>query len=410
MAGYNLNALLQGGMDLAKAFGQQSPDDYVGMQTKLGQRDLMVGKARQEQMKFQAMYDAGKAARAMGQDPNLVTLMMAGLDPRQISEYTGQNQEQRFRGAAVDAARAGNWNDANAALMGVANGPIALATVEGQNLINNRLMQGGGGVSTTEQGRAGMAADAARARASDASAASSYATAAKTRSDMNIGQEKFGLEKSGQWNPSGKTPTAGTNGAAGTGVGAGWNARQIAGAAGVQRNLIGYAAALTGKSTDEIKQLSTDQIAKLVADHGGRTAQGALARFTENVPLPFVGDFLSKVGRTGNQAANADIVGYSNGAGAAFAGFENPSGPITDADRTSATLQMPNYLDPPQVQAQKISNFLEMTGYQARPRAVPAGTLNNLANPPRVTNAAEYNALPSGAQYVTPDGSVRRKK
>lgn len=209
MAGYNLNALLQGGMDLAKAFGQQSPDDYITTQTKLGQRDLMVGKARQEQMKFQAMHEAAQAARAMGQDPNLVTLMMAGLDPRQISGYTGDNQEQRFRGAAVDAARAGNWNDANASLMGVANGPIALATVEGQNLINNRLMQGGGGVSTTEQGRAGIAADAARARASDASAANSYAGVKSQLGRLAIAQDQHNREVAGTWDPSGKASSSG---------------------------------------------------------------------------------------------------------------------------------------------------------------------------------------------------------
>lgn len=93
----------------------------------------------------------------------------------------GQIEEATYRRNAADRATLGDWNGANASLMGVANGPQVLGAVEGQNLLQNRFLEGGGGITTTEQGRAGMAADAARARASDASAASSYASAARTR-------------------------------------------------------------------------------------------------------------------------------------------------------------------------------------------------------------------------------------
>src|SRR5690606_3145316 len=95
------------------------------------------------------------------------------------------------------------------------NGPQQLATIEGQNLLGNRFLAGGGGVSTTEQGQAGIVADHARAAASRASAASSYATADSTRQRLGIAQQQFGLQRAGLWNPGGKAAGAGA-GAAGS--------------------------------------------------------------------------------------------------------------------------------------------------------------------------------------------------
>ncbi|WP_414490174.1 hypothetical protein [Stenotrophomonas maltophilia] len=123
------------------------------------------------------------------------------FDAGQLNDVLGA----AARSSARDAALGGNWEGANANLMAVANGPQELGAVQGQNLLQNRFKEGGGGISTTEQGRAGIAADAARAAASYASANSSNASAARTRQAAGIDAAKFGLERSGQWNPGGKS-------------------------------------------------------------------------------------------------------------------------------------------------------------------------------------------------------------
>ncbi|MFV7424012.1 hypothetical protein ACNPNN_13165 [Stenotrophomonas geniculata] len=132
------------------------------------------------------------------------------FDAGQLNDVLGA----AARSSARDAALGGNWEGANANLMAVANGPQELGAVQGQNLLQNRFKEGGGGISTTEQGRAGIAADAARAAASYASANSSNASAARTRQGMGIDAAEFGLKRSGQWNPGGKA-TGGTLGDSG---------------------------------------------------------------------------------------------------------------------------------------------------------------------------------------------------
>lgn len=133
----------------------------------------------------------------------------------------------------------------------------------------------------------------------------------------------------------------------------GLNDRQRVAVQGVQRNLIQYAAALTGKTPEELRALSSDEIAQLVQDNGGRFLQGGVARFARNLPG----------GQTIAEVSNSDILSYSQGAGASWAAYENPTGIITNSDRETATAQMPNLYDPPQVQAAKIKNFLELSGW-----------------------------------------------
>lgn len=121
------------------------------------------------------------------------------FDAGQLNDVLGA----AARSSARDAALGGNWEGANANLMAVANGPQELGAVQGQNLLQNRFKEGGGGISTTEQGRAGIAADAARAASSYASANNSNASAARTRQAAGIDAAEFGLKRSGQWNPGG---------------------------------------------------------------------------------------------------------------------------------------------------------------------------------------------------------------
>ncbi|RLK56231.1 hypothetical protein BCL79_0614 [Stenotrophomonas rhizophila] len=133
----------------------------------------------------------------------LITAGIRGNDKLDFSTL-GDIEGATYRRDAVNRATLGDWDGANASMLGVANGPQELAAVQGQNLIRNQFREGGGGISTTEQGRAGMAADAARAAASYASANSSNASAARTRQAAGIDAAQFGMQRTGQWNPGGK--------------------------------------------------------------------------------------------------------------------------------------------------------------------------------------------------------------
>jgi len=204
MAGWDeLGRVLAGGVNTEAA--------YQRGQTRAAQLEGLIAQARIKKSEADARANLPGALTKLDAPADLATLFAAGIDPRQLSGYTGDVQEQGFRGDAASRALAGDWGGANAALMGVANGPQALAAVQGQNLLGNVFLEGGGGISTTEQGRAGIAADAARARASDASAASSYASADSTRQRLGIAQQQFALQRAGQWNPDGVSAGAGTS-------------------------------------------------------------------------------------------------------------------------------------------------------------------------------------------------------
>ncbi|MEI4518693.1 MULTISPECIES: hypothetical protein [unclassified Stenotrophomonas] len=137
---------------------------------------------------------------ALGTLGSIALLANDNFDASQLSDVLGAAASSGARNAAL----AGDYNGANAQLFALAKGPQQLASVEGQNLLGNRFLVGGGDVSTTEQGRAGMAADAARARASDASAASSYASAARTRQGMALDRADV---LGGGGRPSSKAPS-----------------------------------------------------------------------------------------------------------------------------------------------------------------------------------------------------------
>lgn len=194
------------------AGGVRTDDAYNRGASKAAQLEGLIAQARVKKAEADAVANAPGALVKLGLPADLADILRAGWDPTKLSAYSGDMQEQGFRGDAASRAFAGDWDGANAALMGVANGPQQLAKVEGQNLLSNVFQEGGGGISTTEQGRASMAADAARARASDASAASSYASADSTRRRAAIAENQFALQRAGQWNPDGATKPAAATG------------------------------------------------------------------------------------------------------------------------------------------------------------------------------------------------------
>ena len=196
--------------ELGRTIGRSgnTTDAYQRGQTKAAQLEGLISQARVKRAEADAIANAPGALVKLGLPADLATVLQAGWDPTKLSGYSGDMQEQGFRGDAASRALAGDWGGANAALMGVASGPQQLAKIESQNLLGNVFLEGGGGVTTTDQGRAGMAANAAQARASDASAANSYASAARTRQATGIDSAEFGMKRAGQWNPDGATKSA----------------------------------------------------------------------------------------------------------------------------------------------------------------------------------------------------------
>lgn len=318
----------------------------------------------------------------------LATALRGGFDPTKITGYTGDVQEQGFRQSAVDRASAGDWGSANAALLGVANGPVDLAAIQGQNLISNRLLPGGGAISTTEQGRAGMAADAARAAASYAAANSSNASAQSALGRLAIAQGQFGLERAGQWNPSGKVGAA-LSGATGAEIQKKSTDELKAGYANqaLAQDAYNFAAAYLGKRPEEVQMMTPDQIRTAVAD-GGRFWAGPLTG-----RIPGVGSVF-----------NADLEAYANSAAGKQARVNNPSGPVSNSDFDVARKSVFSPEKPAGVNADLLYQALSRV---AQPQQV---TQQPSAPPVRIQGSADYNALPSGAQYIAPDGSVRRKK
>lgn len=122
----------------------------------LAQTDYNLARSRkavQEQVQRESLGDT--FAQIMADEPNArayANARLAGVNLNELTNATGNMQEQRFRGSAVDAAAGGDWGAANAQMLGVANGPVALPTVQGNMLISNRLVPGGGEVSTTPIG------------------------------------------------------------------------------------------------------------------------------------------------------------------------------------------------------------------------------------------------------------------
>ncbi|WP_312237303.1 hypothetical protein [Stenotrophomonas sp.] len=332
------------GQALAGFSGAGREDAYNRGMAKAAQLDQLVQTARFSREKAMEAEDARKgrggfapAAIAAGipeaQAGLLSSAFAAGYDPTKLSGYLGATQEQGFRGGAVERALAGDFGGGNAYLMGVANGPVELASVQGQNLINNRLLEGGGGISTTEQGRAGMAADAARAAASYASANSSNASAARTRQAMSLDRADTmggGGGRSGMKAPSGYRWTSdgrleaipggpADKGDAGGGKVTGDELKQAFAGKQMAEDAYDFAAAYLGKTPEAVRQMSAEDIRKQIKEGGRLTAGPVLGR------LPGM-----------SALANADLDAYTSSAAGRQARINNPTGPVTDADFKAA--------------------------------------------------------------------------
>lgn len=239
-------------------------------------------------------------------------LAAGGGNAQQMLGGLGAARQQGFRQAAAESAALGDVQGANAQLFGVANGPVQVTGISDGVAYNRLAAPGEADLTVTPLGEATI-------RQRDASANASHARAASTRARLGIAQEQFGLQRSGQWNPSGSVAPSG-------------------GGKRTQPNEAALKRAFE-TTTDEWGGAEFDQERYL-----------DFMRWWEQNPIP-----------DGNQA----LAQYQMAASGR--GLE------------------PIFVDP------------SMPG-QPRPQA-----------PARPQSKAEYDALPSGAQFVAPDGSMRIK-
>ncbi|KAK6696905.1 hypothetical protein SNK04_013957 [Fusarium graminearum] len=87
--------------------------------------------------------------------------------------------------AGHDAATLGDYDKANQHLFAI-GGAKQLSRIDEQNLMQNQYVTGGGGISTTDQGRSNIRRNDASAASSYASADNSRASAARTRQAMSL--------------------------------------------------------------------------------------------------------------------------------------------------------------------------------------------------------------------------------
>lgn len=400
------------GQALAGLSGAGREDAYNRGMAKAAQLDQLVQTARFSREKAMEAEDARKgrggfapAAVAAGipeaQAGLLSSAFAAGYDPTKLSGYLGATQEQGFREGAVGRALAGDFGGGNAYLMGVANGPVELASVQGQNLINNRLLEGGGGISTTEQGRAGMAADAARAAASYASANSSNASAARTRQAMTLdradtmggsgGRGGMKAPSGYRWTSDGRLEAIpggpADKGDAGGGKVSADEMKQAFAGKQLAEDAYDFAAAYLGKTPEAIRQMSADEIRKQIKDGGRLTAGPVVGRIPGMSAL-----------------ANADLDAYTSSAAGRQARINNPTGPVTDADFKAAERSVFSSSKPSGVNADLVYRAL-MRGAGQQQNA--AGQSRPAEVRPTTGQAPAIGATRNGYRYTGGDPADR---
>lgn len=149
-------------------------------------------------------------------------------------------------------------------------------------------------------------------------------------------------------------------------------------------NLLDAAETALGKATGSVVGNIYDKAAAAF----GESTEGAQASAQLNL---IAGQLVSKVPRFEGPQSNADVKIYQQMAG----------------DLANANLPRETRLAALREMRRLRNKYLTDQGVETpRRRATdrPAG------QPRRVNNAADYNALPSGASYIAPDGTVRRKK
>ena len=110
--------------------------------------------------------------------PDVANAVRAGVNLNQVYGGLEKQQKMGFRQQAVDAP---DWDTANRAALGFGSGPVKLANVQGNTLINNAYQTGGGGVSATPLGESMIAENAAQAALANTRGQAALITANRPR-------------------------------------------------------------------------------------------------------------------------------------------------------------------------------------------------------------------------------------
>ncbi len=338
----------------AALVGGNREDAYNRGMARAAQLDQLVQTARFSREKAMEAEDArrgrgnfAQSAAAAGipvaQASLLSDAFAAGYDPTKLSGYVGQNQEQDFRQNIVAQALAGNLPAAGAYSMGLAKGPLEMTKItDGTGY--NPYLQADQQYYTTPVGQSTIGQRNAAAAASFASANSSNATAAATRGRLGIAQQQFDLQRQGLWNPSGAAAAGVASASGGPGGGVKMSSDELkqsfAGKA-LAEDAYDFAAAYLGKTPEQVRQMSPEDIRAAVAKGGRFTAGPLIGR------LPGL-----------NITANSDLDAYTSSAAGRQARINNPSGPVTDADFKAAERSVFSSTKPASVNADLIYRAL----------------------------------------------------
>lgn len=123
---------------------------------------------------------------------------------------------------------------------------------------------------------------------------------------------------------------------------------------GLADDAYAYASAATGKTQDELRRMTPQEVASLVAQ-GSRWSSGPVMGRIPGI----------------NPVANADLAAYANSASGKMARMNNPTGPVSNADFEIAAKSVWGPDKPDDVNAQLILNALQ------REKAAQGGTETN---------------------------------
>lgn len=210
------NGYMRAGAALGDALfgnGRAAYNDQLGLEYK---HALALEQARQAR-NARVMGDQNVASR-QGLTADLIGRARAGdVDAlNQLTAYgltsnekvdlgtLGQSQDFAMRQAVYDRATLGDLAGAGAASLGLTTKPLEMTKIA-SDVAYNPYAQSDQTVNVTPLGEATIGQRRASAASSYASANNSNASAARTRQAAGIDAAKFGMERSGQWNPGGKS-------------------------------------------------------------------------------------------------------------------------------------------------------------------------------------------------------------
>lgn len=318
------------------------------------------------------------------------TLVAGGQNVNQIGQLMTALAHQASQRAARDRAIKGDLNGANAELFGVANGPQKLSAVEGGVTLNPLATPDQNQFAPTAIGQAMVAADMARANASNASAARSRAgIAADKASNYETIDTGNGLVRHNKLTNEVMPITD----ADGTQISKTTKVTATAAPANVAQSILGSelnAAGLPVTNPDANQMFLAWQARMAAADPKYNNGEYALSQYALQQPAGAILSGRDENGRVAPQVV--EPAGISKEFSDAIA--NKPTAPNGASPAEQGGSQNPS------------SQLRETTAAETDPGEVkPAAT-----QAVRVNSAAERDALPDGTTYIAPDGSVRIKR